>query len=140
MANVVYWDNSNLCKNNYYYALATEFVPNRPLLHFQLIIQASPILAPMVTTSLSMPQLPTATPRLQPLKSAWPTVAPNARWPVPPLHLQPLYLRQLQQGMSCLISPIPSLAWAHLPTKTAYTNHSHSLPPRWPSNPFRLAG
>jgi hypothetical protein len=30
MANVVYWDNSNLCKNNYYYALATEFVPNPP--------------------------------------------------------------------------------------------------------------
>jgi hypothetical protein len=30
MANVVYWDNSNLHKNNYYYALATEFVPNPP--------------------------------------------------------------------------------------------------------------
>ncbi len=30
MANVVYWDNSNLCKNNYCYALATKFVPNPP--------------------------------------------------------------------------------------------------------------
>jgi hypothetical protein len=30
MANVVYCDNSNLCKNNYYYALVTEFVPNPP--------------------------------------------------------------------------------------------------------------
>jgi hypothetical protein len=30
MANVVYCNNSNLCKNNYYYALATEFVPNPP--------------------------------------------------------------------------------------------------------------
>jgi hypothetical protein len=30
MVNVVYWDNSNLCKKNYYYALATEFVPNPP--------------------------------------------------------------------------------------------------------------
>jgi hypothetical protein len=30
MANVVYCNNSNLCKNNYYYALATEFAPNPP--------------------------------------------------------------------------------------------------------------
>jgi hypothetical protein len=30
MANVVYYNNSNLCKNNHYYALATEFVPNPP--------------------------------------------------------------------------------------------------------------
>jgi hypothetical protein len=28
MANVVFCNNSNLCKNNYYYALATEFVTN----------------------------------------------------------------------------------------------------------------
>jgi hypothetical protein len=27
MANIVYCNNSNLCKNNYYHALATEFVP-----------------------------------------------------------------------------------------------------------------
>jgi hypothetical protein len=30
MANVVYCNDSNLCKNNYHYALATEFVPNPP--------------------------------------------------------------------------------------------------------------
>jgi hypothetical protein len=30
MANVVYCNNSNLCKNNYYHALATEFVPTPP--------------------------------------------------------------------------------------------------------------
>jgi hypothetical protein len=30
MANIVYCNNSNLCKNNYYYALATEFAPNSP--------------------------------------------------------------------------------------------------------------
>jgi hypothetical protein len=30
MANVVYCKNSNLCKNIFYYALATEFVPNPP--------------------------------------------------------------------------------------------------------------
>jgi hypothetical protein len=30
MANVVYCDNSNLYKINYYYALVTEFVPNPP--------------------------------------------------------------------------------------------------------------
>jgi hypothetical protein len=30
MANIVYCNNSNLCKINYYYALATEFVPNLP--------------------------------------------------------------------------------------------------------------
>jgi hypothetical protein len=30
MANVVYCNNSNLCKNNSYYALETEFVPNPP--------------------------------------------------------------------------------------------------------------
>jgi hypothetical protein len=30
MANIVYCDNSNLCKNNYYYALATKFAPNPP--------------------------------------------------------------------------------------------------------------
>jgi hypothetical protein len=30
MANVVYCFDSNLCKNKYYYALATEFVPNCP--------------------------------------------------------------------------------------------------------------
>jgi hypothetical protein len=35
------------------------------------------------------------------------------------LPLQPLYLRQLCWGMSCLTSPLPSLAWDHLPTKTA---------------------
>jgi hypothetical protein len=28
MANIVYCNNSDLCKTNYYYALATEFVPN----------------------------------------------------------------------------------------------------------------
>jgi hypothetical protein len=37
MANVVYCDDSNLCKNNYYYTLATEFVqtppPNLPAHH-----------------------------------------------------------------------------------------------------------
>jgi hypothetical protein len=30
MANVVYCNNSNFCKNNYFYTLATEFVPNPP--------------------------------------------------------------------------------------------------------------
>jgi hypothetical protein len=30
MANIVYCNNSNLWKNNYYYALVTEFVPNPP--------------------------------------------------------------------------------------------------------------
>jgi hypothetical protein len=30
MAKIVYCNNSNLCKNNYYYALATDFVPNPP--------------------------------------------------------------------------------------------------------------
>ncbi len=30
MANVVYCNDSNLCENNYYYALVTEFVPNSP--------------------------------------------------------------------------------------------------------------
>jgi hypothetical protein len=30
MANVIYCNDSNLCKNNYYYALVTEFVPNLP--------------------------------------------------------------------------------------------------------------
>ena len=30
MANVVYCNDSNLCENNYYYALVTEFVPNPP--------------------------------------------------------------------------------------------------------------
>ena len=30
MANLVYCNNSNLCKNNYYYALATEFIPHPP--------------------------------------------------------------------------------------------------------------
>ncbi len=30
MANLVCCNNSNLCKNNYHYALATEFVPNPP--------------------------------------------------------------------------------------------------------------
>ncbi len=90
-----------------------------PLLRFQLIIQASPIPAPKVTTLHSMPQSPTITPRLQPLESAWPMVTPNSWWPASPLHRQLLYLQQLCCGMSCLTSPIPSLAWAHLPTKTA---------------------
>jgi len=45
-------------------------------------------------------------------------VAPNAWWPAPPLHLQPHYLRQLCRGMSCLTSPILSLPWDRLPTKT----------------------
>jgi hypothetical protein len=30
MANLAYIDDSNLCKNNYYHALATEYVPNPP--------------------------------------------------------------------------------------------------------------
>jgi hypothetical protein len=30
MANIVYCKNSNLCKNNFNYTLATEFVPNPP--------------------------------------------------------------------------------------------------------------
>jgi hypothetical protein len=29
-ANLAVIDNSNLCKNNYYYALASEYVPNPP--------------------------------------------------------------------------------------------------------------
>jgi hypothetical protein len=66
-----------------------------------------------------MPQLPTTNPRLRPLESAWSTVALNAWWPVPPLHRQPLFLQQLCWGMSCLTSPIPSLAWGRLPTKIA---------------------
>jgi hypothetical protein len=48
--------------------------------------------------------------------------APNAWWPVPPLHPQLLYLQQLCWGMSCLTSPIPSSAWAHLPTKIAQSS------------------
>jgi hypothetical protein len=30
MAKLAVTDNSNLCKNNYYYALASEYVPNPP--------------------------------------------------------------------------------------------------------------
>jgi hypothetical protein len=30
MANVIYCNDSNLCKNNYYYALGTDFFPNPP--------------------------------------------------------------------------------------------------------------
>ncbi len=30
MGNLAVTDNSNLCKNNYYYALASEYVPNPP--------------------------------------------------------------------------------------------------------------
>jgi hypothetical protein len=30
MANIVYCNNSNLCKNNYYYVLATELAPTPP--------------------------------------------------------------------------------------------------------------
>jgi hypothetical protein len=82
-------------------------------------MQASPIPAPMCTTLRLMPQLPTITPRLQPLEFAWPTDARNAWWPAPPLHWQLLYLQQLCRGMSRLTSPIPSLAWACLPTKIA---------------------
>jgi hypothetical protein len=118
MANVVYCNDSNLCKNNYYYALATELFLIS-LLCYQLIMRTLLIPAPISTTSPPMPQLPSKTFRLQPLESTWPTVAPNAWWPVPPLHLQPLYLHQLCRGMSCLNSPILSLAWACLPTKIA---------------------
>jgi hypothetical protein len=44
-------------------------------------------------------------------------VTPIAWWPAPPLHPQPLYLQQFCWGMSCLTSPIHSLAWACLPIK-----------------------
>ncbi len=48
------------------------------------------------------------------------TNAPPMAWPlVSPLHWQLLYLQQLCQGMSCLTSPIPSSAWARLPSKIA---------------------
>jgi hypothetical protein len=47
-----------LCKNNYYYTLATEFVSHPPPLCFQLITQALLIPAPMGTTLCPMPQLP----------------------------------------------------------------------------------
>ncbi len=30
MANLAVTDNSNLCKNNHYYALASEYIPNPP--------------------------------------------------------------------------------------------------------------
>jgi hypothetical protein len=124
MANVVYCDNSNLCKNNYYYTLATEFVPNPPPLSYRLITQTLLIPAPVATTSRLMPQSPTTTPRLQPLESRWLAVAPNAWWPVPPLHQQqqPLFLQQLCWGMPCLTSPIPSLAWGCLLTKIAQSS------------------
>ncbi len=118
MANLVYCNDSNLYKNNYYYTLATELVPNLSPL-YRLITQALPTLVPVASTSRPTPQLPTTTPKLRLLESAWPTVAPNAWWPVPPLHQHPLFLQQRCRGMSCLPSPIPSLAWGHLPTKIA---------------------
>ncbi len=42
------------------------------------------------------------------------------------MHQQPLFLQQLLCGMSCLTSPIPSLAWARLPTKTSQLSLSQT--------------
>ena len=61
MANLVVIDNSNLCKNNYYYALASEYVPNPPLI-FHLVTLALPTLAPAASTLLPTPQSPTTIP------------------------------------------------------------------------------
>jgi hypothetical protein len=76
------------------------------------------------------------------LEPAWPTVALNARWPVPLLHWQPLFHQQLCQGMSCLTSSIPSLAWAHLPTKIVkWTLHKlQSQSTNQTAIPFSQAG
>jgi hypothetical protein len=105
-------------KNNYYYVLATEFVlnppPTLPAHHTGIANSGSNghYFTPDSSVANYNPQA----------ESAWPTVAPNAWWPVQPLHLQPLYLQQLRCGMSYLTSPIPSLAWDRLPTKTAQSS------------------
>jgi hypothetical protein len=138
MANLAYIDDSNLCKNNYYHALATEYIPNPPQLP-QLITLASLTLVPVDSASHLTPLSPTTIPRLQPSESTWPSVT---RWPVPLLHWHPHSLQQQCQGMSCLPSLIPSSAWDRFPTKDAT-----SFLPRPPSPsttpmaiPFSQAG
>ena len=143
MANLAYIDDSNLCKNNYYHALATEYVPNPPPTKLpQLITLASPTPVPVDSTLHLMPLSPTTIPRLQPSESAWPMVIPNARWPAPLLHWHPHSLQQECRGMSCLPSLIPSSAWGRLPTKdaTSFLPRPPSLSTTPMAIPFSQAG
>jgi hypothetical protein len=117
MENLVYCDDINLCKNNYYYALASDFVPNPsptlPALHTGIADSRTSgfYFAPGVPVSNYNPCAP------RPLVSAWQMGTLNTWWPAPPLHWHPLFPQQQCRDMSCPLFPIPSSAWGHLLTK-----------------------
>ena len=118
MANLAVTDDSNLCKNNYYYALASEYVRIPPLI-FHLATLALPTLVPAASTSLPTPQLPITTPSPQRLASVLPMVAPNTRWPAPLSPRHPPSLRRQCQDILCRPSRTPSSAWVPLLTTDA---------------------
>jgi hypothetical protein len=115
MANIVYCN--NLCKNNHYYTLATEFVPNPPPMlpaHHTGIADSGSnwhYFAPDAPVANYNPQAPTvgvcvANGHSKCLVASATLASATA-------------LRQLCRGMSCLTSTIPSSACDHLPTMTA---------------------
>jgi hypothetical protein len=118
MANVVYCNDSDLCKNCYYYALATEFVPNPPPtlpVHHTSIADSGSngcYIAPNAPVANYNPQAQTGGVRVAngcPERLVARATLASAT-ALPPAAL----LGHVMQA-----SPILSLAWACLPTKIA---------------------
>ena len=111
-------DDSNLFKNNYYYALTSESVPTptpKILPHHTGIADSGAsgfyfaLDAPVTNYN---PQAPAVGVRVA-------NGRPERRWLAPLLHQHHHSLKQQCWDMSCLPSRIPSSAWGHLLTKVA---------------------
>ena len=114
MATLAITDNLNLCKNNYYYALTSESAPN-PLpdilpSHTGIADSGATdfYFAPDTPVTNYKPQAPAVGVRVangRPERSVASATLASVL-----LHS----LKQQRRDMSCLPSPIPSLAWGHL--------------------------
>jgi hypothetical protein len=142
MANTVYCNNSNLCKNNYYYALATEFAPNPPPTlpaHHTGITNSGSYghyFAPDAPVANYSPQVPTvgvcvANGCPKHLVTSATLASATALPPAALLgHIMPNFPHTL----------IGLGPFANQDCTIVFTQKSsHSLPSRWPSNPLRLA-
>jgi hypothetical protein len=139
MANTVYCNYSSLCKYNYYYALGTELDPNTPPMlpaHHTSIADSSSnghYFVPDAPVANYNPQAPTIGVCMA---NSYPEclVANATLVSATTLHLAALLGHVMPNFPHTLIGLGP-FAELHNPL---HTNSSHSLPPRWPSNPLRL--
>ena len=109
MANLAVTDNLNLCKNNYYCALASEYIPNPPP---HIPPSHTGIADSGASSFYFAPDAPVAN-----YNSLAPTIGVYFANGLPKRHLYSL--KQQCWDMLCLRSRIPSLGWVLLLTKDA---------------------